>query len=137
MLIPELLSTEQSAARKPFGISRGLPRLLSTEQFLFLGGLMNEISTQDVVKEVLDLGLWMGRSQAFGMLASKCSAAHAQCLKKLKDEEKHKALGMTWAQLCEEHLGLSRASADRIVLQLERYGDTYFNLSQVMEISPA
>ena len=97
---------------------------------------MKKSDTADLVSEVLDLGLWMGRSQAFGMLASKCSAAHAQCLKKLKEEEKHKALGLTWAQLCEKHLGLSRATADRIILQLERFGVPYFNLCQVIEISP-
>ena len=77
----------------------------------------------------------MGRHQAFGLMANRCSAADAECLKQMRDSGKYKELGMTWATFCQEKAGISRVSADRLINHLEEFGANYFRLSELMPIS--
>jgi hypothetical protein len=84
---------------------------------------------------LLTLGQWLGRRQAFGMIANRCMAAHAECLKQMRDSGKYKELGMTWATFCQERAGISRVSADRLIRHLEEFGANYFRLSELMQIS--
>src|ERR1700729_2529623 len=86
--------------------------------------------------EQFETGQWLGRRQAFAMIANGCAAAEAQCLKAIKDDAGYKSLGLTWERFCEQHAGMSRATADRIIDRLEEFGEAYFQLSQVMRISP-
>lgn len=98
-----------------------------------------EIAADDVASEperLLELGKWIGRHQAFGLISAKCSSAQAQSLKRLKDGAEYKALDMTWDQFCAGHLGISRQTADRVIANLEEFGAAYFNLASVARISP-
>jgi hypothetical protein len=45
-------------------------------------------------------------------------------------------VGLTWQEFCQQRAGMSRASADRTIDRLEEFGEAYFQLSQVMHISP-
>jgi hypothetical protein len=83
---------------------------------------------------VFELGTWVGRRQAFGLIASKCSAADAECLKQIRESKRHKSTGSNWEEFCPRYLGLSRAHADRIIQQLEEFGSAYFELSQIVRI---
>ena len=91
--------------------------------------------TKQDPKEMMELGAWLGRHQAFGMIANRCSAADAECLKQMRDSGKYKELGMTWATFCQERAGISRVSADRLINHLEEFGANYFRLSELMPIS--
>src|ERR1700676_3554004 len=86
---------------------------------------------------LLEVGTWIGRHQAFGLMASQCSAADAECLRQIRDNKHYKALGLTWEEFCSQHAGVDRKTADRIVERLEEFGEAYFNLSQVIPIQPA
>ena len=86
--------------------------------------------------DFIDTAAWIGRQQAFAVIASKCSAAQAQCLKQLKDSALHEKLGLTWDEFCRQHVGLSRPTADRLIQQYDEFGETYFRLSQLARISP-
>jgi hypothetical protein len=86
---------------------------------------------------LLDLGTWLGRHQAFGLIASKCSAADAACLREIRDNKHYKALGLNWDEFCSRHAGVDRRTADRIVERLEEFGEAYFNLSQLMPLQPS
>ena len=70
-------------------------------------------------KEMLELGAWLGRHQAFGLIANRCSAADAECLKQMRDSGKYKEMGMTWATFCQELAAVSRVSADLLINHLE------------------
>jgi hypothetical protein len=83
----------------------------------------------------LDLGCLLGRSQAFGLVASKCSAAQAQCLLAIRDERQFQALGLTWDEFCERYAGVSRSYADQLIRNLKEFGATYFRLSEILHIS--
>ena len=87
--------------------------------------------------EVLrDLGKWVGRSPAFGLIASKFTAADAECLKRIHAAEAYKILGLTWEEFCREHVGVSRVTAEKAIHHLEEFGEVYFRLSQIVRISP-
>lgn len=91
---------------------------------------------EETIKERFETGKWLGRRQAFALIANGCSAAEAQCLKSIKDNARYKSVGLSWEQFCEQHASMSRATADRIIDRLEEFGEAYFQLSQVMRISP-
>jgi hypothetical protein len=65
----------------------------------------------------LDMGAWVGRQQAFAVIANQCSAAQALSLKQIKETSCHDKLGLSWDEFCRRHIGLSRRQADRIVSQ--------------------
>ena len=87
--------------------------------------------------EAVALGTWIGREQAFNALAHHCSAARAACLKQVRDTEAYKHLNLTWDQFCPEHAGISRMQADRLIRQLDEFGAPYFQLTDIVPVSPA
>jgi hypothetical protein len=86
---------------------------------------------------LLTLGTWLGRHQAFALIASKCSAADAECLRAIRENKYYKVIGLSWEEFCSRHAGVDRKTADRIVERLEEFGEAYFNLSQLMPIQPS
>ena len=92
---------------------------------------MNEQDLQDGV----ELGTWLGRRQAFSIVAGRCSAADAQCLRELRESKQYKKLGLTWEECCKQKAGLSRSTADEIIRNLDAFGPDYFVIAQVTGIS--
>jgi hypothetical protein len=86
--------------------------------------------------ECIELGSWIGKGQTFGLIAKGCSAAQAECLRRIRDSEHHKILNLTWDEFCPQHLGCSRATADSLIRHLETLGVGYFRLAEVVRISP-
>jgi hypothetical protein len=83
----------------------------------------------------IDLGTWIGRGQAFALMQGKCSAAQARCLMQVRVSKAFEALGITWEDFCVTYLGISRSQADKLIRRLEEFGESYFQLSQIMDIS--
>ena len=70
------------------------------------------------------------------MIANRCSAAQALCLKQVRESRLFEKLELTWEEFCKEFAGISRAQADRLIQQHEEFGDAYFRLSEIARISP-
>ena len=87
-------------------------------------------------RAVLDLGRLLGQRRAFSAVAGRCSAAHAQLLRRIRDEKVYLAVAPSWRAFCRSHLALSRRHADRLIGFLDRFGPAYFELSQLIGISP-
>jgi hypothetical protein len=83
----------------------------------------------------MELGVVLGQSHAFGLVAGRCSAAQAQTVRRLREEKLFKACCEKWEDFCPQYLKMCRAEADRIIRLLEEFGPTYFELSQVTRIS--
>jgi hypothetical protein len=77
---------------------------------------------------------WVGRRQAFGLIANKCSAADAECLKQLRESKHYKGITSNWEDFCPRYLCISRAQADKVIHRLEEFGTAYFALSQIVRI---
>ena len=86
---------------------------------------------------LFEVGTWIGRHQAFGLIANKCSAADAACLRQIRDNKYYRTLGLNWDDFCSRHAGVDSRTADRIIERLEEFGEAYFNLSQLIPIQPA
>ena len=96
---------------------------------------MSEKTIAPAVGDAYELGEWMGRKQAFSGLAGRCSAADAECLRKIRSRKQYRALKLTWKQFCEQRVGVSHVTADKIIGLLEEFGPAYFLLSQATRIS--
>ncbi len=83
-----------------------------------------------------DLGTWLGRWQAFGFVANRCTAADIECLSQIRSRKLYRALTSTWDQFCSRYLGQSRSQIDRLLNYLDEFGPRYFYLSQIVRISP-
>ncbi len=81
------------------------------------------------------LGAWAGRKQAFAEVAGRCSAADAECMRQARESKHYRTLGMNWEEFCKQRMGMSRASADRIIGLLQEFGPQYFVLAQATGIN--
>lgn len=88
------------------------------------------------VADGLDLGLLLGQHQTLGLVAGRCSAAQAAGLRRLRDEGKFKRLTPRWRDFCAQYLRISGAEADRIIHCWEEFGPAFFELAQLVRISP-
>jgi len=87
-------------------------------------------------RDLVDVGAWIGRQQAFAVIANKCSAAQALSLKQVKETRLFEQLGLNWDEFCRDHAGISRTNADTLIRQLDEFGEAYFRLSEIARISP-
>ena len=74
----------------------------------FSGTIMEQSETLNanvVGPAMLEAGTWIGRHQAFGLMASQYSAADAECLRQIRDNKHYRALGLTWEEFCSRHAG--------------------------------
>ena len=94
-----------------------------------------EENTAPETKDLMRLGTWLGRRQAFGLIANRCSAADAECLKAMRESGDYKKLGLTWDQFCKQHAGVGRAYAGPLIKHMEEFGVTYFRLAELVQIS--
>ncbi|MBS1859032.1 MAG: hypothetical protein JST11_26905 [Acidobacteria bacterium] len=83
-----------------------------------------------------DLGTWLGRRQAFSLMAGRASAADVECLRAIRDERLYKAKAERWSDFCAQYVGASKTQVDRLIRYLEDFGAKYFELTNVTRISP-
>jgi hypothetical protein len=83
-----------------------------------------------------DLGTWLGRRQAFGMIAGKTAAADAECLRQIRDRKLYKSKSPNWDDFCARYIGASRTNVNRAIRYLEEFGPEFFELSQLTRIPP-
>ena len=103
---------------------------MATVVFVF-----GEEEMKDNQDGVLNLGTWLGRRQAFSLVAGRCSAADAKCLREIRESKKYKLLGLTWEECCKQLVGICRSVANQIIQNLEEFGPDYFVIAQVTGIS--
>ena len=77
----------------------------------------------------------LGRRQTFSLMAGRCSAADAD-LKKTRDQKLYQGFARNWEECCTQHIGMSRANAERIIGLLEEFGPAYFEVAQLTRVSP-
>ena len=90
----------------------------------------------DVFEGDLDLGMILGRNQAFGLMAGRSAAAQAACLREIRDKKLYRKRCPDWDQFCREHLHMGRSQANHVIQLLNEFGPDYFELSQLTRISP-
>ena len=71
------------------------------------------------------------------MVAGRCSAAQAECLRKVRDEKTYLKFAANWAGFCESQLKISKRNADRAIALLKKHGTLYFETAALTGITPA
>jgi hypothetical protein len=97
---------------------------------------MNEPSIPIDPRQALELGRLLGQRRALSAIGGRCSAAHAHLLRRIRDEKLYLPLAPSWEKFCGAGLALSRRHADRIIALLNRFGPIYFELDQLIGLSP-
>jgi hypothetical protein len=92
---------------------------------------------KSTVDEAFDVGAWVGRRQAFALVAGRCSAADAEILFELRERKLFRTIEPTWEDFCVKRLGMTRSYVDRIIRQLKELGPNYCKLSSFTRIKPA
>src|SRR2546421_7000349 len=91
---------------------------------------MNEQETlppaSAVSPRALDLQIdrWMGRRDAFGAIAGRCSAADAECLRQIRDQKLFLDRAPSWDEFCRLHLHAGRKKLDTQIRLLDEFGPT-------------
>ena len=83
----------------------------------------------------LELGQWLGRREAFGLIAGRCSAADVECLRRIRDERMYLSQARNWDQFCTEQVGASRRKVDQSIRHLEEFGPAFFHAAQLTRIT--
>jgi hypothetical protein len=84
----------------------------------------------------VDFGRILGQRRAFAAVAGRCSAAHAQLLRRIRDEKLYLPIAPSWRAFCGAHLAITRRHADRLIALLNRFGPIYFEISELIGLSP-
>ena len=96
----------------------------------------NSRAASDVQPRSINLDRWMGRRDAFGAIAGRCSAADAECLRLIRDRKLFVELAPSWDEFCRVHLHVSRKKMDRQIWLLNEFGPAYFQVAQLTHITP-
>ena len=98
---------------------------------------MNELISQSTQADIdFELGQILGSRRAFSSVAGRCSAADADCLRRIRDQKLFTGRAETWDEFCPKFFGMSRAKANRVIGYLDEFGPGYFELAQLTQISP-
>jgi len=84
---------------------------------------------------LIELGRWMGRRDAFGHVAGRCSAAEIESLRRIHDGKLYQRLNCTWEEFCARHLKVTARTVDRELSNLRRFGPAFFTVRQLARIS--
>src|SRR5439155_13403764 len=95
----------------------------------------NEIVPAD--DQVLALGILLGQRRAFGMVAGRCSAANAACLRKIREGKLYLKFAENWDIFCERDLKISRRTANRVIALEKEHGALFFEMAELTGITPA
>jgi hypothetical protein len=85
----------------------------------------------------ISLDRWLGRREALGMIAGRCSAADVECLRQIRDNKLHQDVSGTWEEFCNLHLGCSRRNVDRAIRHLNEHGPAFFHATQMLRLTEA
>jgi len=83
----------------------------------------------------VELGIWIGRREAFGLIAGRCSAAEAESLRRIRDGRLYQKLNPTWEEFCTKQLHVSCRTVERELANLRRFGPAFFTVRQLTHIS--
>jgi len=89
------------------------------------------------IDDGIEVGTWVGRKQAFALVAARCSAADAEILFEIREKKLFRNIEPSWEDFCTKRLGLTRSYVDRVIRQSRELGPNFTKLSSFARIKPA
>ena len=99
--------------------------------------MKNDQTGTPAAASALNLGQWLGRREAFGAMAGRCSAAEVECVRRIRNEKLYRGHARTWGEFCTKHLGANRVSVEANIRLFDELGPAYFHVAQLAHITPA
>lgn len=92
-------------------------------------------ATAGTDEEKVELGKWIGRREAFGAIAGRCSAAEIESLRRIRDSRLYQEMNCTWEEFCSRYLHVTKRTVDLEISYLRRFGPAFFTLRQLARVS--
>src|ERR1700678_4768671 len=92
---------------------------------------------KSIINDAFDVGTWVGRKQAFALVAGRCSAADAEILFEIREKKLFRNIEQTWEDFCVQRLGMTRSYVDRIIRQFKDLGPNFSKLRCFTRIKAA
>lgn len=89
----------------------------------------------EIEKPDANLDRWLGRREAFALIAGRCSAAEVESLRRIRTERVYRRRARTWEEFCSQ-IGVSRRNVERSIRALEEFGPAFFHLAQLTHLKP-
>ena len=99
--------------------------------------MKNDETDTPLAASALNLGQWLGRHEAFGAMAGRCSAAEIECVRRIRNEKLYRGHARTWREFCLKYLGANRNSVEVNIRLFDELGPAYFHVAQLAHITPA
>ncbi len=99
--------------------------------------MKNDQTDTPLAVSALNLGQWLGRREAFGAMAGRCSAAEIECVRRIRNERLYRGRARTWREFCVKYLGANRSSVEANIRLFDELGAAYFHVAQLAHITPA
>lgn len=81
------------------------------------------------------LGQWIGRRDAVGLFAGRCSAVEIESLRHIKDSKLYTEAAPNWEEFCTRHLHASRRTVDLEISYLREFGPSFFTIRQLTHVT--
>ena len=88
------------------------------------------------IDDVFTLGTWLGRKQALGLIAGRCTVAELECLIEVYEKKLYLSLEDSWEDYCRKRLGIGRRTADRLIRTYREQGPLLAKLNCFTRIQP-
>ncbi|HTS24608.1 MAG TPA: hypothetical protein VMH81_01960 [Bryobacteraceae bacterium] len=88
------------------------------------------------IAEILRAGMAIGHNQSFALVSGRCSAAQAEALHRLRESRCYQPVAGSWKEFCPQFLNMSSSRADRIIRCWQEFGPSFFELHNLISISP-
>lgn len=81
------------------------------------------------------LEIWAEKHRTPGLTADKCTAAEARALHEIYRRKLYRSLKLSWSQYLCRHAGIACHTAQQIFARLNQFGDSYFDLCTILNLS--
>ena len=101
---------------------------------------MNELIVNDAPvldgadAQSIELWQWMGRREAFSLIAGRCSAADIEIIRRIKEEKLYARMNCSWSEFCARHLHVARRTVDKEIAYLHAFGPAFFTIRQLTHV---
>jgi hypothetical protein len=98
---------------------------------------MDDKSVTRPAPRSLNVERWLGRREAFGLIAGRCSAADVECLREIRNNKLYLETSKNWDEFCRVQLRTSRRKIDTAIGQLDKHGRPFFHATQMFRLTEA
>ena len=96
---------------------------------------MSEEPENQLPSDPMDLARWLGRREAFGIVAGRCSAAEIECLCQINEHKLYLTQAKNWDEFCTKVVKASRRKIDKEMRLYKEFGPVYHVLTQLTRIT--